>query len=72
MFLSNYSQVLFALASAIRKNFFKKTRRDGCIRESFVGNYPVDYEPGAHIPAMTPRSLKLLLLPGEVFAKVQR
>jgi len=36
----------------------KKTARDGCIRESFVGNYAVDYEPGAHFPAMTLRSLQ--------------
>jgi len=40
------------------RNFFKKLAPEGCIPESFVGNYSVADEPGAHFLAMTPRSLQ--------------
>jgi len=49
---------MFRLTCTSKENNFKKIVREGCIPESFVGNYAVDYEPGAHFPAMTPRSLQ--------------
>jgi hypothetical protein len=63
---------LFRLPGAIWEKILRKTGRDGCIPESFIGNYAVVYEPGAHFPAMTRRSLRQLFLLGEAFAKVQR
>jgi hypothetical protein len=56
----------------VTQYFFEKTARDGCITESFIGNYAVDYEPGGHFPAMTSRSLQASAPSGEAFAKVQR
>ena len=56
--VSNCLKALFGLGNATSRNFFKKSAREGCIPESFVGNYAVNYEPGAHFPAMTLRSLQ--------------
>ncbi|MGC1485758.1 MAG: hypothetical protein WA789_18345 [Candidatus Acidiferrum sp.] len=70
--VSNSSKVLFRLGECITENILKNFTRDGCIPESFVGNYAVDYEPGAHVPAMTLRSLQVPDPPGGGLAKVQR
>jgi hypothetical protein len=39
--VSNCSKALFRFASDTRGTFFKETAREGCIPESFVGNYAV-------------------------------
>lgn len=53
------SECITRIGACRRRKYFKKIARDGCIPESFVGNYAVIYEPGAHFPAMTSRPLRV-------------
>jgi hypothetical protein len=62
----------FCVVRNFQKIISKIVARGGCNPESFVGNYAVNYVPGAHFPAMTREAFRLWLLPGEAFAKVQR